>query len=183
MKTLTLVDFIATLPGLVEKANQVVVATYNTVSGHDEGARTMTNGKPLTVLCGGGTYRHVELFPGIAMSVPGADESVRAGASKIVNVMDESPTHKLVVLYAGLTQFDRMWSLTQRLVENGNTVAVIGCGCPDNSHEILHLRELENVVAVTPMAPRLQGFRGCTGGRLELGEIVDSLVGIPAEVV
>lgn len=173
MQTRDLPEFMTMLPGLVSKASQVVVATYNSVEGHQEGVTTLTDGKPLRVLCGNGSYRHVEFLPGIVEPIVGADESVRAGASKVIKDMDVPLTQALVILYAGLTQFYKMWSLTQRLVQNGNTVVVFGCGCPDNNQDIRHLSELENVVAVTP---DMNGHTGCDGGRGELAQVVDFLV-------
>lgn len=181
MKTLSLVDFKRALPGLVEKTSQVIVATYNSVEGYREGMTALPNGKPLTVMCGGGAYRHIEFLPGLVERVPGADESVRAGTSKIIDGMKNGAlTQALIILYAGLTQFSSMWALTQRLVQNGNTVVVFGCGCPDNNQDIRQLNDLENVMAVTP---DIRGRMGCDGGRGELAQIVDTLVGTPMESI
>ncbi|MEK7585561.1 MAG: hypothetical protein AAB455_03575 [Patescibacteria group bacterium] len=171
MYKMTLDSFLAvTLPNWLSGTASFVVATYNTVNGHEQRGKIQINeGKSLTIVSGGAPYRRMD-----AMTPnPGYSESKTTDGLMVVSSaldrLDEK-AFEVVVLYAGKSRFAEVERLGRKLANRGKIVFLLACGCDDDQFEFVEFHDrMEGIMPNDPIC-------GCDGGRQNLALIVEAIL-------
>lgn len=171
MKALSLARFVDLLPTLVSGINNVIVATYNNLTGCENGGEFTSGTRRVSVICGGAAYANFVTFSGFVPS-PETPTTKQVGdktvSEKLTSVGAVGVAGSLVILYAGTSHFDEMVELAKRLAGYGAMVVLVSRGCDASIFD--SLETFENITCVIPQ------HSICNGGRIDLTIILNALL-------